>query len=207
MTKIFTMSFLFDRPSNDAFEAYPIPFKEENDFRIAHDQKLNKEHLPEGPVYMKVKLKDIYPCQLLKNPEGWFLISDLFYETLLSVEKVEHFVWPAVLIDYYHTGRYFDKNHVLKSDVKFDDTFKFFGIHTRFECFDKENSEWTPSKFAPPGKISGVTKLVLKSQDGYFPPVFRVPEKPVLYITGEVKDMLDKNDVRGVEFTEIEVSG
>ena len=208
MTKIFTLDFLFDRPSNNPYEAYPLPFAEENYFRAAADTKFDKvEFLPKGPVYMKVKFQDIHKCQLLKNPFNWFLISDLMYKTLLSIEPIEHFMWPAVLIDMNHRGKYFEESGPLKSKVKFDNSFKFFGLHTRFECFDREYSQWTPNPFAPPDKISGITKLVLKSHDGYFPPIFTLPEKSNLFITGQIKDLLVQNDVRGVEFQEIEVSG
>jgi hypothetical protein len=208
MKKIFKINFLGDRPQNNFFEAYPLPFKMENYFRSAHYTYFDDPaYLPDGPVYMKVHFNEISPCHLLKNPSSWFLISDLMYKTILSLEHLKHFSWPAILIDTTHKGSYFDENGNLKANLKKDNTFKFFGIHDYFNCFDKEHSEWDPNPYAPPNKISGITKLVLKSQNGYFPPIFRIEEEAYLFITGELKDLLEQNDVHGVEFIEVEVSG
>lgn len=206
MTRVYILDFLFNRPVNDAYDAYSLPFKEENFFRGAHGQHLKEELLPKGPIYLKVNFSDIYPCQLLKNPFNWFLVSDLMYKTLLSIEPIEHFMWPAVLIDATYKGEYFEKDGTLVSKVRHDDTFKFFGLHNSFECFDKEHSEWEPNPFAPPDKISGITKLVLKSKNGYFPPIFTMPENAYLFVTGDLKELLEKHGVKGCVFEEVEVS-
>lgn len=72
------------------------------------------------------------------------------------------------------------------------------------EVFDYEKSVYKPSRYPNSRVVSRLKKMVLKEPESGFPPLFRIPEKPLeLYVSPQAKLLLEEAGITGVRFVDI----
>ena len=72
------------------------------------------------------------------------------------------------------------------------------------DVFDYEKSVYKPSRYPNSRRVNRVKKMVLKEPESGFPPLFRIPEKPLeLYVLPQAKFLLEEAGITGVRFIDI----
>lgn len=137
----------------------------------------------------------------------WPIMSKRMLDTLLSVQEFPHQTIPVTMID---TQRHYDES-VGKYIVPREGLEDFVAVQLleHLDLFDWEKSVYT-LELEQPITINRLERMVLKEQDGGFPPLFRIATGGVrtrLYVSPQGRAALEDSDIRGVDFINALYSG
>jgi len=207
MQKIFKLEKDFERPKNKPFDAVHIPFKMSQELNAGLISEINSKILPKV-VYFYANFN------LLKINQ--FIMSDLttvpimrndMLDLIIGNEPIPFISVPAIMIDDKFKNDAFDATGNFIATVPHKTNYTIYGMYESINAFNFEESVYSPNPYLP-GSIYKIKKIVLKSQNGFFPRIFKINEAMGSnFIREDVKDLLEKNGIKGCVFEEVEVSG
>jgi len=188
------------------FDATSEPFNGRN--TIGYDMKVAEDFVMPKEIYFRANLNIIpahtdFPVTDLRFP----IFSNRMIDIIESIKPFSKKLLPTIMIDDTYLDDYKDEYGEFKENVRINTS--YFGVQflERIgDCFNYEKSVYSPliSKPEFPGIIK---KMVLKIPNMGFPSIFRIKEKPsMIFISQETKDALERNDIKGCVFEEVEVS-
>jgi hypothetical protein len=206
MHKIFKLENSWDRPAGKLWDAIVHPYKGDNMLLSGLSNKANSYPLPDI-VYFYANFNLLEINQFVLTELGVRILRNDMLELIMGKEEINYVLVPAIMIDQNFKNKAFDKNQIFNSNVPHHTNYSCLGMYDAFEAFDYENSEFIVKEYGDV-KIVRASKLVLKSQNGYFPRIFQIREDGTIdFIRGDVKELLEKSGFGGFEFEEVEVSG
>lgn len=136
----------------------------------------------------------------------WPIMSKRMLNTLLSVGAFPHQAIPVTMIDIEYYGGPLGENALPCEKI---DNFVAVQLLEHLDLFDWEKSVYT-LELEQPITINRLERMVLKEQDGGFPPLFRIATGGVrtrLYVSPQGRAALEDSDIRGVDFINALYSG
>jgi hypothetical protein len=134
------------------------------------------------------------------------VVSKKMLKVLTDLKNFEFKEISTCMIDDTFSGKIFNEKKELLDNVPTNRKFITLQILSYTSCFDYDNSVFRPLRSNPdlPGIIK---KMVLKEPDKGFPPIFRIKESSSkLFVSEEAKEALERADIKGCIFEEVEVS-
>lgn len=204
MKKIFSLNWDYNHSGDMERDAFHIPFENSNKASTIFLNPRYKDKLPDK-VLFRANFNTIpnvdYPLTDLNIP----ILSDRMITLLNEEGDFEAIFTNVIMIDDTYLGEVFNSNNVLKEEVNINSSYKAITIVNREDCFDFENSVFEPSELNP-NKPGFINKLVLKESSD-LPVIFRINESPSkLFVTENAKLILEKNNIKGCVFEEIETT-
>lgn len=204
MEKIYIINWDYSHSGDMERDAFHIPFENSDKSSTLFLNPRYKDKLPDY-VLFKANFNIIpefdYPLTDLNVP----ILSDRMISILSEIDDFQAIFTNVIMLDDTYLGTIYDEKGGLKSEIKTESNYKILTIVNREDCFDFENSKYQPSELNP-NKPGFIEKLVLKSSE-YLPPIFRIKESPSkLLITERAKSALEKNDIKGCVFEEVETT-
>lgn len=203
--KIYKLKQDFEHTGDTGKDAFHIPFEHSDKASVIF---LNKKYIPKLPdkIYFEANFNLIpkydYPLTDLRIP----IMSDKLIQLVKTIGNLSAIEVPVIMLDDTYLKSKFDNKGKLIADVKFIDSYKAIMFTERYNCFDKEKSDFEPSELNPsiPGYIN---RLVIKSSDQFLPPIFRINESPsTLLMTEVLKNKIEGKGIKGCIFEEVETS-
>ena len=207
MQKIFKLEKDFERPKNKPFDAIHVPFKMSHELNAGLISEINSEILPEIVYfYADFNLLEI----------NQFIMSDLttvpimrndMLDLIIGNEPIPFISVPAIMIDEKFKNNAFDAAGNFNFSIPHKTNYTIYGMYETINVFDFEESVYSPNPYLS-GSIYKIKKIVLKSQNGFFPRIFKINEAMGSnFIREDVKDLLEKNKIKGCVYEAVEVSG
>lgn len=205
--KIFKLALDTYRDSDPAYDAVMIPDEGSEKFRyyFSNPNLYGLECLP-TIIYFLANFKYIPSIDVPFTDSGLFIISEKFINLLYEYVFLDFSAVPVVMIDDTFLDDKFDSERELLKDVPSIDSYFAVRLGKLKSYFDFENSEFRPMRSNPkiPGRIKN---LVLKEPEEGFPSLFRTIEaSSTIFITSELKSLLEENKIQGCKFEEVEVT-
>ncbi|MBP6411736.1 MAG: hypothetical protein KA313_11595, partial [Pseudarcicella sp.] len=169
--------------------------------------KINAEIVPDI-VYFYSNFKMLEINQFVfSDLTGVPIFRNDMLDLIVGNEPINFISVPAIMIDDKCKNEAFDVNGTFISAVPHKTNYTIYGMYETISAFDYEESVYSPNPYLP-GSIYKIKKIVLKSQERYFPRIFKIKEAiSSNFIREDVKDLLEKNGIKGCVFEEVEVSG
>jgi hypothetical protein len=138
------------------------------------------------------------------NDLAWPIMSRRMLEALLAAGPFPHRAIPLVMLDdTVPTARRLDESGHPRPGVG-DDRFVAVHLLEHTDALDLERSTYEPHGFLP-GRMSMITRVVLKEPPGGLPPLFRLFAKPtVLFVSAAGRRALEAAGIGGVVFRPLE---
>tara|TARA_R110001583_G_scaffold41589_1_gene132179 strand:- start:598 stop:1227 length:630 start_codon:yes stop_codon:yes gene_type:complete len=204
MKKIYSINWDYNHSEDMERDAFHIPFENSDKASTLFLSSRYKDKLPDYILFranFNIIPEFDYPLTDLNVP----ILSDRMISILNEIDDFEAIFTKVIMLDDTYLESIYDETGNLKSEIKTALNYKALTIVNREDCFDFENSIYQPSELNP-NKPGFIEKLVLKSTE-YLPPIFRIRETPSkLLITESAKSALEKNDIKGCVFEEVETT-
>ncbi len=155
-------------------------------------------------IYFRANLNLISKIDFPINSLNIPIFSKRMYEIFNKLSIINHRLISVIMIDDTFMGEIFDQNGKLLKNIKTNDMYCSFQIMNYIDAFDYDKSVYKNDPILPVGYIS---KLVLKTPKEGFHSIFKIKESMnMLFISEETKEALEKNNIRGCVFEEVEVN-
>lgn len=207
MPKIYQIILDTSRQGDADYDAVIIPNEESNKWRhyFLNPHLYPPEILP-SEISFLANFQRISGRDLLFTDSGIFIASQRMVNLLAEIGGLDFLKVPCLMIDDTYLGERYDECNELRADVPINKAFYALRFSSLGNYFDPSNSIYRPLRSNPsmPGRIK---KLVLKAPRTGFPLIFRTQEKiSSLFVKEVIKDIIEKNNIEGCYFEEIEVT-
>lgn len=208
MVRVFKLNLNTERLGDPAYDAVILPTEHSNKFRyyFSNPNLYGIENLPSEISFLS-NFNYLPEYDIPFTDSGLFIISSRTEKILSSIDFCNYYITvPVVMIDDTYLKERLDKDGNLKKDVPVIRDYMAIRLSYLLDCFDYDKSDFRPLRSNPkaPGRIR---KLVLKEPSSGFPPIFRVNViSSAIFVSEEVKNLLEQNDIKGCVFEEVEVS-
>src|SRR6185503_6541590 len=185
---------------DEDYFAYLVKFSgSENIVRLG---KTSPYKLP-GRIYFTGNLTKLRVLDYPHNDVGWPLMSSGMRSILVKEGEFEHLEIPVVMLDdtvpesaLFPTDGEYNPKYALER-------FTAVQLLKHLDAFDWDLSEYRRSEHTPT-LVTRISKLVLKTVTGGFPPLFRLSACPMLlFVSGEARRALEREHISGVSFRAI----
>jgi hypothetical protein len=187
-----------------SFDVSLIPFQGSEDMK---DQLLTVKKVDRpGPIQMVANFSALSELDFPIVNSSIEVMSKKMTDVLESVGEIKWNLLPAILLDDTFLENPLDKNGNPLPEVKVLNGFYVVQLLERPKVFDFDRSDYKVLESNPdyPGIIK---KMVLRQPEGGFPPIFRMVEKrSLIFVSQPAKEALEKNNIKGCLFQEVEVS-
>lgn len=159
-----------------------------------------------GPIQFVANIPVVADLDYPIVDSGIEVMSKKMIDVLENVGQIKWNLLSTLLIDDTFLENPIDKNGNVLPEVKVLKGFYVVQLLEQLSVFDFDNSDFKVLRSNPafPGVVK---KMVLRQPEGGFPPIFRMAEKPAsLFISQRAKEALEKNNIKGCLFQEVEVS-
>lgn len=194
---------LFWDSSHSGDELYNARLVKFPDFESAVGLMSTRELKLPDTVYFEADFKVLQKTDFPTNDSNWPLMSSRMLKILTAHQSFKYRIIPVVMLNSTISPkeRSDDLGQPKKEYADYD--FSALYLLEHLDAFDWDKSEYIPHKRLP-NKVSSISKLVLKTPEGGFPPIFRLSVKSsYLFVSREIKEELEKNDIKGVQFFEL----
>ncbi|RZT95596.1 hypothetical protein EV201_0219 [Ancylomarina subtilis] len=200
--KVYKLNWNFNHSGDSEKDAFHLPFK--NNIEFSADMiSVSEFELPQR-LYFQANFKIIeyidYPLTDLHIQ----IISKRMLDIFNKLKNVKHRQVPITMIDDTFFGELFDRKGELNPNVPINNDFVAIQLMEYTDVFDYDKSEYEEDFILPVGHIY---KLILKMPKDGFPSVFKLQEcSSQVFVSEQMYGRMKKENIKGIEFEEIEVS-
>ncbi|MEM9526126.1 MAG: hypothetical protein AAGA31_05925 [Bacteroidota bacterium] len=195
------------RPGDTEYDAVILPNGESNKWRYYFlNPHLYPESLLPAEVSFLANFQYLHDRDCLFTDSGLFVVRKRLVDLFTSIDGLKYLKVPCLMIDDTYFGERYDECNELHAEVPVNKAFYALRFSSVGNYFDPVNSVFRPMRSNPnmPGRIK---RLFLKAPKEGFPPIFRTQEQiSSLFVTRVVKDLIEKNKIKGCYFEEVEVT-
>ncbi|MDF4223012.1 hypothetical protein PXC01_15515 [Maribacter sp. M208] len=199
--KIFEIRNTFDHLADMSYDIGMLPFDNFKSFRykIIQTDKIELNHELNFLGNLTAIENSDYPICDQSMP----IISSKMLNILTQFGGLEINKYRINIIDDSFLGEKFDLNGNIKNEVPCIVDFQIVQPKLKISLLDYDKSDYDPmtewEQFP-----TVIRKFVVKTPEQELPPIFRVTERPSsLFITEKVKNKLEENEIRGIQFEEL----
>lgn len=182
--------------------------KQEDYLDLSHLLASEKHELTENEIIARANFDQITKYDFIQNEFGIPVLSNRFIDLLNLYDDKELKLVPVILLDdiippnkIYKT---FGKG--IKKDVPINTDFNTVKFNKQFDYCDLEKSSFRKLR-SQPDSLGILKQVVLKEPKNGFPSLFRIKESiSMLFVSGEAKEALESNGIKGCLFDEVEVT-
>ena len=202
MKKVYKLHYDFNHLMDADFDSFHIEF--ENSKMIGANMISTRNfELPEK-IYFQANFNIIsnydYPITDLGIP----IMSKRMINILFKIKSFKFREIPIVMIDDTFMGDLFNSDGKLVTNVVTNNNFIAVQLMETCIAFDYKNSVYEEDFILPVGYIK---KLILQEPENGFPSLFKIEESLAdMFISEEAKNALEKQNIKGCIFEEVEVS-
>lgn len=185
-------------------DAYCLPFKGKDLFG-AYMMGISSFEAPER-LYFLADFLTIPTWDFIDIDLTFPVLSNRMLETLTALGKFIYFTIPVTMIDDAYLDNPFNENGELKSGVPISNNYIALQLQEYADAFDYEKSVYRFDVVFPED-VGLIEKMILKEPPTGFTPLFKIKEAPqYLFVSETGKNELERNEIRGCCFEEIECS-